>query len=628
MAKQSRLRVQKAKNTRRIILYAVLGLVVCIIFWRVEKRIGLVDQVQKILISIEETFTENIPVRGAIYDRNLKQIAVTMERVSVYARTREIDSIPETVKKLGLIFPLDEVRLQENLESGILRVWVAQDISQEQEVIVKNQKIPGVYLQHGEKRFYPNGFQAAHLIGYVTDSIGLSGVEYYYDRLLASRKVEQQKEDQPLSMAQDLVLTIDLKIQTILEKLVRDIHIQEKALRVAAYALESGTGELVGGAQMPTFDPNAFTSYSKDVLDNLFLNPVVLPNKFRFFLRDAAMIKANGESGIRPSSWSLLPPNNSLGGQLQLWELLGLNESLTTDFYPVDQIRQTMEKRATSAHSELQQLFGVSPEIVTPLNLLTAFSALLNGEKKQPFAVQKIIDIETEMEVFLTRDDGSNLAKRRLPATTTDGITQLFRSQSIKGEGKTFFFRDSVPVFKDPDQQLIINDMMVVSIPAGGADLVMLVMVERTPRRPENKKSEDRRRSLELIVGEKVERISVLQQVAKSVADVVEPEFLGEGNYQLEQGVNASMTDTRGKRPKAAPALSIMPDLGGLSLRKSLRLLQGIKIKINIQGTGRVVSQKPHPGAPLRGIKECFLVLEKDENMKLEKLSKELLKKQ
>ena len=119
-----------------------------------------------------------------------------------------------------------------------------------------------------------------------------------------------------------------------------------------------------------------------------------------------------------------------------------------------------------------------------------------------------------------------------------------------------------------------------------------------------------------------------MQQVAKSVADVVEPEFLGEGNYQLEQGVNASMTDTRGKRPKAAPALSIMPDLGGLSLRKSLRLLQGIKIKINIQGTGRVVSQKPHPGAPLRGIKECFLVLEKDENMKLEKLSKELLKKQ
>jgi len=627
MAKQSRLRVQKEKKSRRIILFTVLVTIASITCWQLETRYGLVDRGREILTSIEETFTASTSIRGTVYDRNFKQIAVTMERVSVYARTREIGSIHETVRKLGVIFPLDEQLLQEKLESGVLRIWVAKDINQEQEVAVKNEKIPGIHLQRGEKRFYPNGSQAAHLIGYVRDSIGLSGVEYHYDRLLASRNVERQQEHQSTSISQDLVLTVDLKIQYILEKIVKDISTQGKADRVAAYLLENATGEVVGGAQIPTFDPNTFTSYSQDVLENIFLAPIVLPDKFRFFLRDAAMLHANGETGILPTSWSLAPPNTSLGSQLRLWELLGLNESLSTDFYPDDMEPKTRGRRAGVAHLEQQQLYGLSPESVTPLNLLTAFSVLLSGGQRiRPFMVKNIIDPESGVEVLQVDNTGSNSQTIIPPATAIHDIDQLFRVQSIEGEGKTFSLRDHVPVVKGPHDLLMINDMTIVSIPAGGADMTMLVVVERGSGSPEQKKTKSRR-SIEQIVGEKVERISILQQVAKSVSDVVEPELLREGNYHLENIAGDDELEIVSGKEEGAKVLRIMPDLQGLSLRKSLRLLQGIKIKIKIQGTGRVVSQKPNPGAKLQGVGVCFLVLEKDENMTYEKMSKVLSEK-
>ena len=53
-----------------------------------------------------------------------------------------------------------------------------------------------------------------------------------------------------------------------------------------------------------------------------------------------------------------------------------------------------------------------------------------------------------------------------------------------------------------------------------------------------------------------------------------------------------------------------MPDLRGLSLRKSLRLLKGTSVEIRVYGTGRVVAQTPAAGTPLTDVKECILTLQ------------------
>jgi len=82
-----------------------------------------------------------------------------------------------------------------------------------------------------------------------------------------------------------------------------------------------------------------------------------------------------------------------------------------------------------------------------------------------------------------------------------------------------------------------------------------------------------------------------------------------ETNYQQEQ---------KKKNPVGLETIleqhhPLMPDLSGMSLRRALHVLQDKKVKVRIQGTGRVVAQSPAAGISLGGVKECLLTLKKDE---------------
>ncbi len=590
--------------------------------FQLEQYYRLTDSVKEILHTVKTTFSQKGPVRGTIYDRNLKQLAINLERVSVYARTREIDSIAETATRLSEVLALDKNKLEDQLESGVLRSWIAENISQEQEIAVKNLKLPGVYLQRDEKRYYPNDSQAAYIIGAAENSIGLSGVEFYYDRLLAGRKIKQREEKQPLSSALDLVLTIDLKIQEILENLADNIARSEKADKVALYLLESDTGEIIGGVNLPGFNPNTFAKYSREQTEDLFFVPLSIPEKFRLFLQDATMLQAYGVDRVSPAAWSLIPNKKGFGSQLQLWEWLGLEDSPATDFHvPIQSKIETVSPQQPTVASAID--FSFVPESATPLSLLRSYSILLNkGKKIQPFVVKKVIDKETGMEVQLAEKENTLRQSDLWSDFAGDRITSLFQSQARRGKSNSFFFRDNILVSVDHGRlrQSVINDLLFVTVPAGNHDLNMLIVVQRPPLGVS--KDEDlEKSSLEQLVEEKIERLSVLQQIAKSVADVVEPEVKGENNYQPQSESFTELSPGKKEDAKEKSTPGIMPDLRGLSLRKSLRLLQGMDVKLKIQGTGKVIDQKPRPGTSLKGIKECVLIMEKSEDISSEKLS-------
>ncbi len=623
MTKQSRLRVQKDQRGWRVFLSIVLVATVGAAVWQIDQRYGAFASLKELLASLTSVLTKDSIPRGTIYDRNLKQIALNLDRVSVYARPREIGSIPETIKVLGEILSLDEKKLQEQLESGLLRVWLAEAVSQEQEIAIKSKILSGVYLQKEAKRHYPNGTQAAHLIGYAENGIGLAGIEYYYDRLLAGSKLQEQKEQQ-LNSPQDLVLTLDLKIQDILEKLVEEVARDRKVKQVGAYLMESRTGEIIGAAQLPGFDPNNFTKYSKEVLGNRFVAPILVPNKFRSLLRDAASLHGQDDQEPLLLPWSVRPDAGKLGNQVQLWEWLGLNEKPLADFHVSMQPGELLVSEQQPVLPRPPSLEMV-PEYATPFNLLTAFAVLQNeGRSVRPFVVKKSLDSGTGLEFFQSERDGGGRPGGEWRFLLYDS-SELLRSWARQGQAKAYFFRDEILVTTPAgsNRQMVVNELLLVTIPAGGNDLNLLVCVEREPEGPSPKNGK-KAPILEQLVEDRVERISVLQQVSKTVADVVEPEFSDYGNYQGEKDPTAESAKAKSARDKEKGGIAIMPDLHGQSLRKSLRLLQGIQLKIQIQGTGKVISQKPSPGTPLKGVSECTLVLDKGEDIVLEKLSKEV----
>lgn len=615
MTRQSRLKVKKKRKNRK--LFIIVGLL-CVFFYQCEKQYDLSSQLLGMFSQAKKKFAENALDRGTIYDRNLKQLAVTMDRVAVFVRTREIDSIDDTAASLASILSIDRDKLKGQLESGVLRLWVAEDISQEQEREINNLDLPGIHLQKEEKRYYPNGSQAAHLLGYVEDGIGLSGVEFYYDRLLATRKVQQQEEQRPLSNTQDLMLTIDLKIQKILEDLVVAIEQNENAVKVAAYVIESGTGELIGGAQYPGFDPNSFTKYTQRAIENIFFTPVYLPDAFRILLRDSALLYDRQFEETMNVPWSVVLGGGSLGKQLQLWEWLKLGENAKTDFFATKTSAGTRRKRVERVGPE-NISFGLIPETTTPMSLLAGYSLLLNGvSERAPHVVKKILDIETGQEVILDGLVDDETYIDAFPREPYPEVRQLFEGMATQKDSGSYFLRDSVLLATESPggyQQFSVVDLTFATIPADSHELNLLVVVQRASDSVSKRKKKTRR--IEDILDEKMERISVLQQISSTIADVVEPEQIDIGNFQGKEGeeIVGEVVETKKKMISIPGA---MPDIVGMSLRKGLRMLDGSPVKIKIEGTGRIVRQFPTPGTPLKQNMECRIILGRHENQQFE----------
>ena len=106
------------------------------------------------------------------------------------------------------------------------------------------------------------------------------------------------------------------------------------------------------------------------------------------------------------------------------------------------------------------------------------------------------------------------------------------------------------------------------------------------------------------IIGQMV----ALHQVMKNLSDMMTPTIQEERNFSLATGTTSPAAAVR----DAAAVETEMASLVGMSLRKSLRVLQTSNVEIEIQGSGRVVSQHPPAGTKLKPGTRVTLVLERD----------------
>lgn len=618
---KSGLTIQKERRGRKIFIVLTFLAAAAFGSYYLAEKYKVLDYFGSFFASLEQPMSLDSTGRGTIYDRNFKRLAVDRERVAVYVRTREITSAAQTAKDLNEILGLDEARLLEQLERGVLRQWIARDISQEQEEILKNRKLPGVYLQREIKRFYPYENLAAHLLGYVKDGIGLSGVEFYYDRLLANRKTLQQNAQEPLSRAQDLVLTVDMKIQVLVDELIREIQREGHLLRAAAYLLNGNTGEIIAGAQVPDFDPNTFEQYPQESFRNLFLSPMQLPDKFRLLIRDAAMLYNHGLEGQRTIPWSLVDQPADLGSQLRLWEWMGLGDPVSTDFYIGGDHASDVVTYFSLGRPGYPM--GLIPEQTTPLNLLCGLSQILEKNPRlSPYVIEKIVDIESGQEVDLVGGVGMSRRHAESPPMDIPELPSYFHALAGQGPANSYLLSDSIGVEERSAAgvQLLSNEVTFVFLPTVNTTLGLLVVGQREVKLPSPKKVRDIE-FVENIIKERLEKIAILQQVASSVKDVVEPEEAGNSNYRgVAESVLPSFQPGTHKE-QVAPVKAKMPQLVGLSLRRSLQLLENIPVKIKIQGSGRVVAQKPEAGILVSTGDECVLVLESKKVVPIESVN-------
>ena len=183
--------------------------------------------------------------RGDIVDRNGTLLATTLDTPSLYADPRQVIDPAEAARSLSAVLPgLDPKEVYAKLASGKSFVWLKRRLTPRQTYAVNRLGIPGFQFEHEERRVYPFGDVAAHVVGYCgIDNNGLAGIERALDGTMKTRH-------------EALQLSLDSRVQFILREELAKVVEDFTAKGAAGIIMDVRTGEIIAMVSLPDFDPN------------------------------------------------------------------------------------------------------------------------------------------------------------------------------------------------------------------------------------------------------------------------------------------------------------------------------------------------------------------------------------
>lgn len=273
------------------------------------------------------TSNEISAARPDIVDRNGTVLATDVRTVSVFAEPRRIFDKDEATELLTAVLPdLDAKELRDKLNTKKGFVWVKREITPRQQVEVHRLGIPGVGFVPENKRVYPNGPAAAHILGFANiDNVGIAGIEKWID----SQGLQDLNGAGLATQASDLKpvqLSIDLRVQHLLrDELVKGME-RFRAIAAAGAIMDVTTGEMIASVSLPDFDPsNPVDAHDKDRINRMNVGVYEMGSTFKALT--VAMALDSGKANIN-SSYSTAGGAMRFGRQV-IKEYHGTGRTLT-----------------------------------------------------------------------------------------------------------------------------------------------------------------------------------------------------------------------------------------------------------------------------------------------------------
>ncbi|MFZ5721123.1 MAG: peptidoglycan D,D-transpeptidase FtsI family protein [Pseudomonadota bacterium] len=185
--------------------------------------------------------------RADLTDRNGRLLAADLLHYGLYVDPREIWDTAETRRGLVKALPnLDAGRLERALR-GDRRIFVMGALTPAERNRVHALGLPGVTFEPEQRRVYPLGPSAAHVVGF-SDSggEGLSGAEAAFNTQIRNAA----------GGGDPVALSIDLRVQGALEDELWKAVAEFKPVGAVGLVTDIQTGEILGMASWPAFDPN------------------------------------------------------------------------------------------------------------------------------------------------------------------------------------------------------------------------------------------------------------------------------------------------------------------------------------------------------------------------------------
>ena len=627
-----------------LILFPVLILLLLILWKSWTPICHVFDGTQKEQ-SDSSPVSESSEARKNIYDRNFRELAVSFQQISIYARPLELENIRESVKQLSSVLDLDEDELYADLKAERSYTWLGRHVAPSLAEKVAGMNLPGVYFFKGNERFYPNGNSAAHVLGFVKDEQGLAGMELYYNSLLrnsVSPKEEVSKPDSGLSA--HLVLTLDLRIQNLLEGKIEKLLRETGAKQGMAAVMDVENGEILALANLPAFDPNRFWQSSADSLENRMVTQTIYPGGLNRLFQLATFVrfgrvkkeeagevftgkplsprmKKKWKKERNPLPWQLVddkflfsPELAELNeGQASLDELAGFAAELGfgggryLNLFTIDSGEEEGEEGLGGP------VFLGENESATGLSVLSVFSSLVNGGKQ----------VNPSLLLSLVTEEGLKQAEHKTNESLVEFKGEMSKQfinflEDRSPPGSTIFFAESLlaPPFSEQmevrqaseDEEVEgaeqANRFVKQATLLGMAPLAhprLTLFLALDDARINMKSYSPLRRSMDDFLRQVLGMSHAVPEIGAQPSSMNQEELYRKWLALQDSAVVFGQDeDVRSGR---------MPDLRGYSLRKALQVLQPYNMQIRVNGSGHVVSQEPQPGKALSR-KECILTLE------------------
>lgn len=221
--------------------------------------------------------------RGMITDRNGQILAISSPIASVHVDPKLVKITPEQLKQLSKLLETPSMVIEQRLHRENSRfVYLKRQVIPEIAEKIMKLKIPGIDLTYESKRYYPEGEHAAHVLGFTDiNDKGQEGVERGWQEILAgelgSRRVIKDNKGRIVEdienirlpkQGQDLILSIDRRIQYRAHEELKEAVKLNKAKAGSILVLDAQTGEILALTNLPVYNPNNRSTISNEKIRN------------------------------------------------------------------------------------------------------------------------------------------------------------------------------------------------------------------------------------------------------------------------------------------------------------------------------------------------------------------------
>lgn len=477
------------KKRLKIALWFMMVLLLLLIARLVKVMVIDSEELENRAASQQTRNTTLSATRGKILDSTGVVLArnATAYKVVIWPSSIKDDEKERVAKELSSLLDMDYAKVLEKVNANKQEIVLARQVERETVDKIESMKLGiGVGTAIDTKRYYSSGSLFSQLLGFTNiDGEGQAGLEQKYEKYLAGKNgrmvTETDGKQNPLPYGVqeiieatdgcDLILTTDAVMQSALEKACKEALEVNKAASVQGVIMDCTTGEIKAMTTQPDFDPNSPPRNDMALLNSLMRNRVVTDSyepgsTFKLITLSAALdshtvntgtgfycdggCTVNGErikcwrSGGHGSQTLYKAVQNSCNPSFVKMALSMGTETFYDYIYSFGFGSSTGsgitgESAGIVTHQKyitentLARIgFGHSIA-VTPLQLVTAVSAAVNGGKlMQPYVVDSIV--APDGTVVLKNEP--KVVRRVISEETSALVRDIGESVVSEGSGK------------------------------------------------------------------------------------------------------------------------------------------------------------------------------------------------